>query len=55
MHRIMHVNDRDDRIQIATTDIHLPQRISAIKRAYRGDLDIRYGENEYSVRVHWRS
>jgi hypothetical protein len=56
MHRIMHVDDRDDRIQIATTDIHLPQRIGrAIKRAHRGDLDIRYGENEYSVRVHWHS
>lgn len=55
MHRIMQVDERDGRIDVSTTDIHLPQRIGrALQRAHRGELDIRYGENEYSVRVHWR-
>jgi hypothetical protein len=56
MNRIMRVEDRGERIEVMTTDIHLPQRIgSAIKRAHRGELEIRYGENEYSVRVYWHS
>jgi hypothetical protein len=40
---------------ITTTDIHLPQRIGeAVRRACHGDLQVRYGSDEYSVRVHWR-
>lgn len=55
LHRIMHVDERDDSIVIATTDIHLPQRIGeSVRRACRGELEVRYGSNEYSVRVHWR-
>jgi hypothetical protein len=55
LHRIMQVDERDDAIAIATTDIHLPQRIGeAVKRACRGELEVRYGSDEYSVRVHWR-
>jgi hypothetical protein len=55
LHRIMLVDERDDAIVIGTTDIHLPQRIGeALRRACRGELDVRYGSAEYSVRVHWR-
>ena len=54
MHRIMHVDERDGRIEISTTDIHLPQRIAeAVKRAYHGELRIQYAHDEYAVRVHW--
>ena len=36
-------------------DVHSPRRIAhALESAYRGDLEIRYGENEYTVRVHWQ-
>ena len=55
LHRIMQIDERDEAVTIATTDIHLPQRIGeAVKRACRGELEVRYGSDEYSVRVHWR-
>jgi hypothetical protein len=55
LHRIMQLDEGDDRIVASTTDIHLPQRIGeALKHAYDGELEIRYGHDSYSVRVHWR-
>lgn len=55
MHRIMRVDEYADRVEIATTDIHLPQRIGeAIRRAHHGDLRVEYAEDEYNVRVCWR-
>ena len=42
------------RIVITTTDVHLPRRIGeALKDAHQGELDVRFGDNEYSVRVVW--
>lgn len=53
--RLMYVEDAIGRTTVACTDIHLPQRIGkALQRAYKGDLSIRFGEDEYSVRVVWR-
>jgi len=41
---------------ITTTDVHLPRRIGeAVHRAYRGDLDVKYSPDEYTVRVNWSS
>ena len=55
MNRLMDVRELPDRVEVATTDIHLPRRIgTALKRAYDGELDVRFGDNEYSVRVVWR-
>jgi hypothetical protein len=55
MHRIMDSVRHGDRVEITTTDIHLPQRIGkAIARAHGGDLDIRYADDAYAVRVVWR-
>jgi hypothetical protein len=55
MHRIMELDRIGSRILASTTDIHLPQRIGeALKRAYDGELEIEYGHDAYSVRVHWR-
>ena len=55
LHRLMEVEERPDRVDLATTDIHLPRRIGdALHRAYDGELDIKYGDQEYTVRVHWR-
>lgn len=55
LHRVMATVREGDRVEISTTDVHLPQRIGrAIKRAHHGTLAIRYGSDEYSVRVHWR-
>jgi hypothetical protein len=55
LQRIMGIDEAADGVVITTTDIHLPQRIGeALKHAYHGDLDLHYGEDEYSVRVQWR-
>lgn len=55
LHRIIEVEDRGDGVVITTTDIHLPQRIGeAVRRACHGELQVRYGSDEYSVRVHWQ-
>ena len=54
MNRIMDIDRQDDRIEITTTDIHLPQRIGeAVKRAHHGDLSVQYASDEYSVRADW--
>ena len=56
LHRIMGIEDHPDKIVITTTDVHLPRRIGeAVRRAYRGDLDIKYSPDEYTVRVNWSS
>ncbi len=53
--RIMGVEAGTARIVVTTTDIHLPQRIGeALESAYDGELDVRYGDEEYTVRVDWR-
>ena len=55
LHRIMLLDEGADPVRVSTTDIHLPQRIGeALKKAYDGALEIHYGDNEYTVRVHWR-
>lgn len=55
LNRILAIDDRGDRIEISTTDVHLPQRIGeALKGAHHGRLTVRYGKDEYSVRTRWR-
>jgi hypothetical protein len=55
LNRIITVDDAGDRIVVTTTDVHLPQRIGeALKSAHEGELDIRYGADEYSVQVNWK-
>jgi len=54
LHRIMNIDEHAGRIDITTTDVHLPQRIgAALKRAHRGELEVQYASDEYSVRAHW--
>ncbi|MBI4183646.1 MAG: ATPase [Proteobacteria bacterium] len=55
LHRIMGIEEGEDGLVIATTDIHLPRRIGeAIHRAFRGELEFHYAEEEYFLRVSWR-
>jgi len=55
LHRIMRIEESHEKVVVLTTDIHTPRRLGrALESAYRGDLDLRYGEDEYAVRVHWR-
>jgi len=52
--RIMSVSEAPDELVISTTDTHLPSRIGkAIKRAFRGTLQIHFDENAYFVRANW--
>lgn len=55
LNRIMAIEERPARAIVSTTDIHTPHRIgTALKRAFHGELETRYGHDEYSVRVIWR-
>jgi hypothetical protein len=55
MHRVLSIEQETDRVAVMTSDIHLPRRIGeALCKAHRGHLDVTFGENEYSVRAHWR-
>ena len=55
LNRIMNVAEAPDATVITTCDVHSPRRIGeALKRAYDGDLEMHFGEDEYSVRVTWR-
>lgn len=55
MHRILDMVRHGDRMEITTTDIHLPQRLGkALARAHGGHLDIRYAHDAYAVRVVWQ-
>lgn len=55
LNRVMDIEDGRDEVVVTTTDIHTPQRIAeALKRRYRADFDLKYGHDEYSVRVTWR-
>lgn len=55
LHRLIDAVNLGDRIELTTTDIHLPQRIGeAIRRAHGGELHINYGQDEYSVLVNWQ-
>ena len=54
LHRIMAIDEQGDAIVVRTTDIHLPRRIGeALQHAYHGELDFRYEEETYFLRVHW--
>ncbi len=55
LHRIMTIVEDDRGILVTTTDIHLPRRIGeALHSAYEGDLDFKYDEEGYFIRVEWR-
>lgn len=54
LHRIMDIEEEPGRIVVSTTDIHLPRRIGeALHKAYEGELDFRYEEEAYFLRVNW--
>ena len=55
LNRIMTIEDTEAGLVISTTDIHLPRRIaSALKRAFRGELDVQFDDAAYFVRIDWR-
>lgn len=52
--RIMKFEDQEDGTLITTTDIHLARGIGeALHRAYQGELEFHYNEQENLLRVVW--
>ncbi len=56
LERIMEIKENEDgSIEILTTDPHLARRIGeAVAKAYKGEFEIKYLEEERFVRAHWR-
>jgi hypothetical protein len=53
--RIMNIEEAGGDVVVTTTDIHLPRRIGeAIESAFDGNLEFKYDEDGYFVRVDWR-
>jgi hypothetical protein len=55
LERIISLTDRGARIEILTTYEHIARRIGeAIRKAYKGELLVRYSEGEKYARVFWK-
>ena len=55
LERIMEIVEANGEIATTTTDVHLPRRIGeALKHAWKGELEIKFSPDEYTVRVHWK-
>jgi NMD protein affecting ribosome stability and mRNA decay len=54
LQRIMGVDSAAENLLITTTDPHLARRIGeALRDAYKGELRVRYSDDERLVRVYW--
>lgn len=54
LQRIMGIVERDGRMVVTTTGIHLPRRIAhALEAAYDGTLETHYDEAGHFVRIGW--
>jgi len=52
--RAMEFTIGDERIFLTLTDDHLARHIGeAVRRAHRGELKIKYGEESRFIRLHW--
>jgi hypothetical protein len=55
LERLMAVKESEDGLRVETTGLHLTRRIGdALHDAYQGELDIKYLEGQYKVRVDWK-
>jgi hypothetical protein len=56
MERVMAISPEASHTLITTTGVHMARRIGeAVARAYQGDLNFTYGDNEKFIRVQWIS
>lgn len=54
LERIMALKDQRGRTVVTTTGVHLARRIGkALAKAYQGELSLKYGDAERSIRVAW--
>lgn len=55
LNRIASMEQMPGRIEITTTDTHLPRRlVYALHRAYEGELSLKYSPGAGTVRAEWR-
>ena len=55
MHRIIDRQREGEDVIITTTDIHLPRRLGeAVRRAFGGELEYRYVDDDQILRASWR-
>lgn len=55
LQRIMKIASQDEGVIVTTTDPHLARGIGqAVRRAYKGDLDLHYAEETNFLRVNWK-
>ena len=55
LERIMGIVIAGNRIEVKTTYEHLARRIGeAVHSAFKGELKLRYSDDEKFIRVHWR-
>lgn len=54
LQRIMGIEESADKVVITTTDVHLVQGMGrALRDAYHGNLEFRFNDSEYLLRVYW--
>lgn len=54
LNRIMEATTVDDGLRISTTDMHLARAIGeALRRAYKGEIELRYAKEGSLLRVRW--
>jgi len=54
LNRVIAIEHAGDDMIVSTTDIHLPRRVGeALKRAYHGELETKFDDNAYFVRLDW--
>ncbi|HPI92575.1 MAG TPA: BCAM0308 family protein [Deltaproteobacteria bacterium] len=52
--RMMNIREEDEGLCVRLTDDHLARHIGdAVYRAYKGDLQLKYSEEEKFVRLYW--
>ncbi|HVN71704.1 MAG TPA: BCAM0308 family protein [Desulfomonilia bacterium] len=52
--RIMDIDQTDDGLRVRLTDDHLARHIGdALYRAYKGDLELKYSDEQKFVRLYW--
>jgi len=55
MERIIAIDDESDKTVVTTTGVHLARNLgAALKTAFDGTLELKYGEDENLLRAYWR-
>ncbi len=54
LERIVAISDEEGKLVVTTTGVHIARRMGeALFRAYKGDYELQYAEDDTSVKVYW--